>query len=295
MSSEAPISDADKVRIASDFLTHAPPGEFTEVFNSVRWLFNNDDLLKAGCAPAFAQHNKEQFVPVRLEGSEKPTLITEFNDLHNGRFLDPRSRRTFAYDHVRREASDEKPPVGAGEGDEKTEAWRRALQQAADAYIEAHYHKAGIAAVFSTGAGSYTLCIESHQFQPQNFWNGRWRSQWTIPIGDLGKSASGTIELNGTVKVQVHYYEDGNVQLMSSKSITHKVNITTGDLDKSAKDVMRVIAEQEGDYQAAVADNYQTMSDTTFKALRRQLPVTRTKLDWAKVQSYRIAQDMKPQ
>lgn len=39
-------------------------------------------------------------------------------------------------------------------------------------------------------------------------------------------------------------------------------------------------------------ENYGTMAESTFKTLRRQLPITRSKLDWSKLQSYRIAQDI---
>ena len=50
------------------------------------------------------------------------------------------------------------------------------------------------------------------------FRNGRWRSVWTI------REEGGQAEITGILKVQVHYYEDGNVQLVSSKEIKDTIS-----------------------------------------------------------------------
>ncbi|XP_065560004.1 F-actin-capping protein subunit alpha-like [Artemia franciscana] len=286
--SEDMISDSEKIKIVSDFLQHAPPGEFNEVFSDVRVLLDNDSLLKDGVSAAVEQYNKDQFTSVRIPNSEYQALVTEHNSLGPGRFFDPRTKQSFKYDHYRREPSEFQPYEIGNSG----EPWRSALEKEFTEYTFNHY-KHGTSSVFAhvrDDTVTLVACIEDHQFQPKNYWNGRWRSQWHCTFTP---GIGGSTELCGVMKVQVHYYEDGNVQLVCAKEA--KGNLVVTSEIQTAKEFVQAVQDAEKEYQLAICENYQTMSDTTFKALRRQLPVTRTKIDWGKIVSYSIGKELKSQ
>merc|ERR1711879_994922 len=79
-----------------------------------------------------------------------------------------------------------------------------------------HYQN-GTATIYGKKEGGsvvVTICISSARFNPNNFWNGRWRAVWTCKFSPSG----GNVDISGVLKVNVHYYEDGNVQLSATGS-----------------------------------------------------------------------------
>lgn len=93
-----------------------------------------------------------------------------------------------------------------------------------------------------------------------------------------------TSELTGTIQVDVHYYEDGNVRLLTVKSVQASLN------SGSAADIVKNITSAEKKYQEELNRAFGALSEGAFKSLRRQLPITRQKIDWDKIGSYRLGQ-----
>lgn len=92
--------------------------------------------------------------------------------------------------------------------------------------------------------------------------------------------------MSSKIHVDVHYYEDGNVSLNTTKP----VNISISSL--SAEAIVSRIATAERDYQETLNRAFVQMAEEAFKNLRRQLPITRQKVEWEKVGGYRLGQDI---
>ncbi|PWN19870.1 subunits of heterodimeric actin filament capping protein Capz [Microstroma glucosiphilum] len=137
-------------------------------------------------------------------------------------------------------------------------------------------------------AAKYTIRIVSGKSNAANFWSGRLLSTY---IYDTSSST-----LTGSLKLQIHYYENGNVQLNTSSVSTELPLPTTfsasSTASQKAKAIIQTIKKYETDYQTGIEVTYEGLNERAFKNLRRQLPVTRQKVDWDKVLNYRLGTDL---
>ena len=167
-------------------------------------------------------------------------MISKHGALEGGQYLDPRSKKTFAFDHLRKEATN----VQDAEVDAESEGLRSAVDAAVKAYAEDHY-PAGVSSVcimlghlgyadidicsircllkatMSSSASRTTSSTPTISGTAAGDRNGKFGVSNFIPKSDHANrtfnKSSGA--LKGVLKVQVHYYEDGNVQLVSQKKV----------------------------------------------------------------------------
>lgn len=127
----------------------------------------------------------------------------------------------------------------------------------------------------------YVIRIVSGKSNASNFWSGRLLSTYVYTPSEGS--------LDATLKLQIHYYENGNVQLntLSDTRITLDASVTP-----SAKSIVAAIRKYEASYQDLLEDTYASLNEKAFKSLRRVLPVTRQKVDWDKVLNYRLGSDL---
>jgi len=106
----------------------------------------------------------------------------------------------------------------------------------------------------------------------------------------LNVKSKGDVDIKSAVKVQVHYFEDGNVQLNTALDRTLKVKVS--DPDATAKEVTAAIANLESGYQNNLEEMYVEMHRSTFKSMRRFLPINHQPMNW-NLNAHSIAQEIK--
>lgn len=123
------------------------------------------------------------------------------------------------------------------------------------------------------GSGKLSVALSTTAIKYSAYWSGRWKSEWTI--GFEGSKATA----EGTITVMAHYYEKGNVQMHNLKDVPSETLAASDPASFASAFVKHLKATED-----ALHDEYQkmysSMKDTTFKELRRTLPITGVKFPW---------------
>merc|ERR1712048_365732 len=269
MSDYDEICESDKIKIAKEFLRYAPPGEFSQVYKDVSIILDRDIAHDEEIHACALDYHEDQLTPVRTlqatgdnqQNLEHMTLISGISRLDGMRYYDSKNHLTFEFNPITGRVSDIQPaPSDLRPIDEE-----------------------------SCESQDYMIHIEDHEFQPHNRWNGKWRSEWQLSVHD------DKVILRGGTKVHVHYYEDSNVQLVTKRMFDELEleNLTKNSNNEDICDaVIKAIKKSETKYQQALRDNYVTMNDTTFKTLRRALPISKQKFNWENVAQFRIGKEI---
>lgn len=133
---------------------------------------------------------------------------------------------------------------------------------------------------------------------------------------EVSVSSTGDKILKGKIKVNVHYFEDGNVQLNTvlEKQLALKVtdvrvpspslsffffdrvfSFVFGvwqNVSATAKLVVAGIEQMDSGFHQQLEEFYVNMNANTFKAMRRFLPVTRKPMEWNS-NAHKLASEIK--
>ncbi|MCJ1312266.1 F-actin-capping protein subunit alpha [Agyrium rufum] len=275
------MSKGSNAAAVSAFIDGAPPGELADVIADIKSLtLSEPDLLKSA-TPAFQKYNEEQLTTTKLPGASQNVIISRYNSLGDGRYYDTESRTSFAFDHATQKASASQSYVPESDHNSIINSLLTSLKT----YASEHFPSSTTAVFPVSSSSEIAILLVANKYSPSNFWNGRFRSTYLF--------TPSSSSLTGTINVDVHYYEDGNVRLTTSKKVDVKLGSGgSGTGSAGAQEVIKQIAGVERKYQEELNRGFNSLSEGAFKGLRRQLPITRQKVEWEKVGGYRLGQDI---
>ncbi|PSS29075.1 F-actin-capping protein subunit alpha like [Actinidia chinensis var. chinensis] len=291
---EPELSDKQKKEIAKWFLLNSPAGEIQYVAKDIRSVLNDDNVYNAAASEAFPLYNKSHMMCLKMPGKSEDVLVTSFGEIDENDYLDPRTAQVVTVDHVKQVCTEVRPASDEELPSPYIEDYRCALDAEIMKYVNEAYPK-GICSVYCVRGkdveepGSdfeLVVVISATRHSPQNFCNGSWRSVWNIEFKDEVQ----IMDVSGIVQVGAHYFEEGNVQLDAKHECKDSTLFQSP--DDSAISLTNIIRHQETEYLAALQASYSNLPDTTFKDLRRKLPVTRTLFPWHNTLQFSLTRDI---
>ncbi|KAL7668335.1 hypothetical protein ACOME3_009040 [Neoechinorhynchus agilis] len=273
-------------------LSTSAPGERLEVLNDINVLVTQEKLVPfAGFVKdGLESCAREQFTPVSLHFPTSLTicLVTDFNavddpqqlssnDNKSKLYFDPRSNRFFTLNFMNLTAN-LIPKSISTHLNAKSVLSNTALQldDLIAQYTDRRYR----------GANHNVFLNSEHCLvNPlNNCWSSCWRSHWAV------KEEDGVIKIEGYIKIHVHYYEPGNIQLIAQKQV--HISLNKQRISDNLQLIVDSIGQHEDIYHKHIDGYNPIIFHSRLKRLRRILPITRMKIDWNSILTTKDENDL---
>lgn len=274
MSEFEEISDVERLQIAQHFLMNSPPAQYGLVAADVK------KLLPDGCMPETMQKEvakKYNLKNCRVVKAPSGALVAlhEAGVVDADHCVDCSNGSVFKIDHLTMETSAADDGVTFA-ADSVIESKRAAVGEHINAYVKKKFSGDASAGSVYAKDGAIFIAITGERSNLRNMYCGKWNSQFKIEKMDGGKAT-----VSGDTKVHNHYFEEGNIQLQTSKPVASKEISFSTDKELAEKAVEAVgCAEQET--QMSLHDIIDNAHVSTLKELRKASTVHKVKMQWNK-------------
>ncbi|KAG5183682.1 hypothetical protein JKP88DRAFT_198845 [Tribonema minus] len=260
-------SDAEKLSVANHLLMSSPPGQFSDVLEDLLKLVPPSILTPESLQAIARAYNLATARVVTHEGHS--FVLAKEGEVDGSHYLDSGTGKVVEVDHLtcNTKSSDLSPP----QSDEGLEPLRQATEDALDAYRKSLFcAAANSSGAFAMPDGKLVLYVSGEHLNLRNWWSGSWMGRYEV----TGADGDGLVAITGHINVCGHYFENGNMQLRSSREVPQE---TLPSADAAA--IIAWIRAKEGELHDSLEGMYGGMSDT-LKGMRRAVTVTADKFSW---------------
>lgn len=254
--------------IASQIINSAPLGEINDVARNLSTIIPSSSTAAVNSSvEAYVEENG-----IVLSGH---LIACKYNkDKTSTKYWDYGTKQKYNYDlqsHRAMDLESAEPPL-------TFPLFYSQLIDEIRTYGNDHYPSEFGFTVVPVSSEEVVVVLIGKKVNPVNFYTGSWKSVYTF-------NRSGHTE--GSVKLDIHYYEEGNVRLYFEEII--KESFSSFD----SCSIVDFIHNFENKLTFKVIEEFNTLNQNAFKNLRRLLPVTKSKINWGKaIGTYKLGTDI---
>ncbi|KAH3674750.1 hypothetical protein WICPIJ_009482 [Wickerhamomyces pijperi] len=259
--------------IIDSLISDSPSTELTQVVKDLKQISTTHNITD-DLELSLKKHDLFKFTPVQLPNGTKDRTIISKHNLKQGWFVDSLRGYKFQYDHLNRSVLQ----CESIDKDDKLVQLDAKIRPVLESIYSDFYYIL-IPSDEEDQDQEVRLILKSIKLNNANFYNGEWTSEHLF---DLESSEL----LESKIKVDAHYYEDGNVRLIKESELSQAQKFSNG-----VTGLFDVIVDLENSLQLDLNKSFVQLNENQFKKLRRLLPVTRSKVQWGKnVHNYKLNQ-----